>query len=285
MLYIFSIIAMMVLSFPAIAASAGDSLTRISCPLQWTDPDGKPQPLSWTQASFDPDASFGPDDEKVLPPYDTSLMLDCAYGHPSGHLSRYDGAFSTLRVTLLMPGHVKRCRGWMGGGAKYRVHGLQMNCWTQADPGAPLAEAKIIPAEPVTGATTLLGLGLDKSREQLAEVATRQGFVCADGESAELACVRGEERVAIRFHDGRSVEVEQAAQRPQGQRNALYRNTILRFGLNRQYLAAEYLYPDERYGQQVWQSPGSFMRIAMVVGDNEVRVRLTDLSKTGVGPR
>ena len=252
---------------------AEDHLTRISCPLHWPGPDGKALPLRASTPWYDHDAMFGGWDEVVPPEYETSILLDCAYGYSPRHRSLDDGDKSPFRVTLHVPGHVKRCKGANFPVAK-GVWQDPMTCWTLSEPGQTLPPPQTFPAEQITGSTSLEGFGLNKSPQLITQWASEQGYACTTVNPTEISCHRDQEQINVLFRNDRSVRVELSVPWERNQPDTRHKALVFRFGLPRQYPVSG---PD--YFMQEWRGPGSSFRIAEMVHDHEMQIQLADLSK------
>ena len=219
-------IALMLLPPPPLAATEVSKTLRITCPEKWPGPARQGARLSWSTAYFDTDSELGPDDSDIPPPYQTSTLLDCAYG-TAPHIHED----SPLRITVAVPGHARRCRpGW-------QMTDTPVWCDTVPDADGSIGPIRLYVAERVTLATSLLGFRLRQGRDEIAAAASNAGFACTDevigGDRAIVHCVREGQQAAIRLRQGRSTKVQLSEPAPKPGQAPLADQVILRIGLRR----------------------------------------------------
>ena len=260
-------VALTLLAPPPLAAAEAPKTLRITCPETWPGPESRGARLSWSTAYFDTDSEFGPDDSDIAPPYDTSTLLDCAYGNvPHIH------AHSPLRITVAVPGHARRCRpGW-------QIADMPVWCDTVPDADGTIGPIRLYVAERITLATSLLGFGLRQDRDEIAATASKAGFACTEapvgGDRTIFHCGRDGQQVAVHLRQGRSTKVEVSEPSPRPGQAHLADQIILRIGLRS-------IMGDEQEGLvSTWQEPGSPARITIQRPGEGSIITLSDTSAT-----
>lgn len=259
--------ALFLLGCLPLAAADAPTTLHVTCPDTWPGPERPGILLSYSSAYFDTSSAFGPDDSVVSPPYDTSALLDCAYGNvPHIH------ADSPLRITVAVPGHVHQCRSGR------QINDTPVWCDTRPEADGTLGPVRLYLAERVTIATTLMGFSLRSDRKDIATVASSAGFTCTEeavgNERETFYCVRNGQQVAIHMRQGRSIELEVVGPADELDQARFYDDAVLRFGLRREY---------EHNGREVteiWQEPGSPARFTVTWPADHIAVTLRDTSPT-----
>jgi hypothetical protein len=207
---------------------------------------------------------FGELDAVIPPRYERTTVLDCAYGEAAPGSRFRGGTLSALRMTVLVPGHARRCDGPTGG---------PRSSWCDTAPEADgtIGPIRIYIAERPTLATTLLGFGLRQSKGDVRTVAEAGGFTCAE-ESDTWHCTGAHDRIDIRFEDGRSVSVRWLLPRDKPGEGGTYDRTIYRFGLER---GEAFDIPGE---PDLWQEPKSPVRVIFVEDKDPMVLTLEDIS-------
>lgn len=207
--------------FPFLAAADEGKYVRVGCPPVWPRPGHAGERLSysndWTDLSY---ATMEADADPVIY-QDRETELDCAYGARKHN--------STLRLTLIVPGQPVRCQPAPG-------KAFLKSCLVPPGPDGTVAPPQIWLAERLSYRTTLLGFGLRRSWAELAELATASSFACMDVREAVIRCARGRDAITVTFTDSLSSMVEWTVTGEDGQTQdetiAMYRTTVLRFGLS-----------------------------------------------------
>ena len=248
------------LSSPPVSAAvvAAPAPYRIGCPETWPGPEQRGARLSYAFPWFDHVFVFGPWDVTIDPPsLDTTILLDCAYGHPEPKTRFHGPQESPLRITVAVPGHVRRCGG-------DTVGRNVVKCETVPEFDGTIGPVKLYIAERITLATTLLGFGLRRTRDEVLATAASAGFACGeDRTTTEVetpqTCTRGADRVTVHFKNGRSAKVSQFGPSDTAEWSQLYQGIVFRFGLLRKY-------GDAPKPAEIWQQPGSPAAIAVWPG-------------------